>query len=85
MTHSPGKFVPGKGFVEQPVNEPVGPQTDEDAYAAERMKAALEKVGASMDRKLGRTAGTLPGRRAARNILGEQWTRGDNDYSVLDR
>ena len=59
--------------------------TDDAAYAAEREKAAYARIAASMDRKLGRSAPSLPGRRAARIILGEQWTRTDNNYEVLSR
>ena len=92
MTHSDGKiFVAGQGFVERPqevVAPPCDtePQTDESAYLAQREAAHMAKIGASMDRALGRQPTDLPGLKTQRTILGDTApARSDNRYDPLAR
>lgn len=91
MTSSPDKrYIPGKGFVDEP-HEAVAPpcdtepQTDDAAYQAQREAAQMERIGASMDRAMGRRPDSLIGVKRQRDILGEDATRTDNRYDALGR
>ena len=57
----------------------------EAEYIAEREKAQYQIIGMSMDRALGRRPADLPGRRLMRRVLGEEYTKTDNDYDRLRR
>ncbi len=57
----------------------------EREYIAERERAQYQIIGMSMDRMLGRRPADLPGRRLARRILGDEFTKTDNTYDRLRR
>ncbi len=58
------------------------PLSEEESYALERERIALEKVALSMDRRMGREQ--FPGKRS-RQLLGRTSVRSESTYDVLGR
>ena len=72
--------------MKDPFDKPEPELTDaEREYIAERERAQYAKIGMSMDRALGRRPPDLPGRRLARRVLGDEFTRAESEYDVLRR